>query len=155
MSAIGARTYWVGMFDALNGLMKDDNIWIVQVAPIAADGREVTPKLFENAEEWTFDSDKPAGGTTAKDKAVVTDLHVVAINRNGENAGANAVEYFKSIANSPATKEYFEFQSKNEDELVRKYLIHQVGDTALKYGYAFKMRLPLKRKVEVTIRPRS
>ena len=152
-TAVADQKYWVGMFDVLNNLLKDDQIWIVQVSPISADGKDVSGQLFDNAELFTFDVDKPAGGAPlSKDRALVTDLHVVAINRNGENAGANAVEFLKSIATSDKAKQYFEFQYKNPDELLKKYLRNEVGDLALKDGYAFKMRLPLKRKVEVALK---
>ena len=138
------------MFDALNNLLKDDQIWIVQVSPVGPDGKDMSGELFDNAEPFTFDTS--GGASPSKDKALVTDLHVVAINRNGENAGANAVEFFKSIVSSPKANQYFEFQGKNDDERLKKYLRNEVGDLALKDGYAFKMRLPLKRKVEVTVR---
>ncbi len=154
-AAVADRKDWVGMFDTLNNLLKDDQIWIVQISPIGSDGKDVTGQLFDNAESYTFDVDKPAAGAAPmpKGKALVTDLHVVAINRSGDNAGANAVEFFKSIAKNEKMKQYFEFSAKNDDDLLKKYLRNEVGDLALKDGYAFKMRLPLKRKVEVNTKP--
>ena len=150
-AAVTDQKYWVGMFDTLNNLLKDDQIWIVQVTPVGADGKELPGKLFENPVPWPFDL-KPLAPGAPKDRTTVTDLFVVAINRNGENAGANAVEFFKSIAKDARAKDYFEFQGKNDDELVQKYLVHQVGDTQTQDGYAFKMRLPLKRQVEVMLK---
>ncbi len=146
---VSDQKYWVGMFDTLNSLLKDDQIWIVQIAPMFADGNDVIKPLFtEGPVEWPFD--KKAKGTSASssDKMPVTDLFVVAVNRNGENGGANAVEFFKSIAKNERAKVYFEFDAKNDDELMKKYLIHEPGNLQLNDGYAFKMRLPLKRKVE-------
>ncbi len=155
-TALGDQKYWVNMFDTLNSLLKDDQIWIVQVSPVGADGKDVPGQLFDTAEQYGFDVEKlPAGASLSKDKTLVTDLLVVAINRNGENAGTNAVEFFKSITASEKAKQFFEFKYKNEDELLKKYLRNEVGDLALKDGYAFKMRLPLKRQVEVPIRSKQ
>jgi hypothetical protein len=150
-TAVTDQKYWVGMMDTLNNLLKDDQIWIVQITPMGADNKELLGKLYENSVDWPFDV-KPLAQGAPKDKITVTDLFVVAINRNGENAGANAVEFFKSIAKDPRAKDYFEFQFKNDDELVQKYLVHQVGDTVTQDGYAFKMRLPLKRQVEIPVK---
>lgn len=148
-TAVNDQKYWVGMFDTLNSLLKDDKIWLVQVTPVGADNKELPGKLYDNAVEWPFDV-KPVAGAS-KDKTLVTDLLVVAINRNTDNAGANAVDFFKSIVKNERAKGYFEFQAKDDDQLVQKYLVHQVGDSTTQDGYAFKMRLPLKRKVEVSL----
>jgi hypothetical protein len=148
-TAITDQKYWVSMLNELNGLMKDDQIWIVQISPMGEGGTEVTKALWGNSPDWQFEQGKRGGpAATSRTKIPVTDLFVVAINRNGENSGDNAVQFFKSIVNSPKTKDLFEFQFKNDDDLIQKYLVHQVGDLATKDGYAFMMRLPLKRKVE-------
>lgn len=149
--AIADQKYWVGMFNTLNNLLKDDKIWIVQITPMGADNKAIPGSLFDNKVEWPFDI-KPLAANAPKDRATVTDLFVVAINRDAENAGANAVDFFKSIARDERAKEYFEFQAKDDNELLTKYLIHQVGDTSTQDGYSFKMRLPLKRKVEVPVK---
>lgn len=149
-AAISDQKYWVSLFNELNNLMKDDQIWVVEVIPFGDGNRPVTLPLWGNETDWAFDPDKraaPGGGP--KTKISVTDLQVTAINRGGgETSGANAVEFFKSIVNNPKIKDYFEFQSKDTDDLMRKYLQNQVGDLESKDGYAFKMRLPLKRKIE-------
>jgi type IV pilus assembly protein PilM len=149
-ASVTEQKHWVGMFNTLNNLLKDDNVWLVQVTPVGADGKPLPGKLFDNAVDWPFDI-KPLPQGAPKDRTTVTDLLVVAINRNAENGGANAVEFFKSIAKDPKSLEYFEFKAKDDDELVREYLVHAVGDTATQDGYPFKMRLPLKRKVEVSL----
>jgi type IV pilus assembly protein PilM len=148
-TAVTDQKYWVGMLNELNNLMKDDQIWIVEVSPFA-DGTPVSKPLWGNSTDWPFDLDRKTPPSTPGAKVPVTDLMVVAVNRKGEDAGANAVEFFKSIASNPKLKDYFDFQSKNADDLIRKYLVHQVGDLQTRDGYAFKMRLPLKRKVMAT-----
>lgn len=148
-AAVSDQKYWVGMLDTLNGLLKDDKIWIVQISPVGADGKDVIKGLFQGAVEWPFDIDAKVSAANKTDKVTVTDLLVVAVNRNGENGGNNAVEFFKSIAKDKRAGEYFELQAKNDDELVKKYLIHEPGNLDQNDGYAFKMRLPLKRRVEV------
>lgn len=152
-TAISDQKYWVNLFNYLNGLLKDDQIWIVQVTPVGSDGKAAGATLMANAVNWPFDVKPSSAGSGPKDKAIVTDLMVVAINRNGADAGANAIEFFKSVARNPAGAEFFNFDPKiTDDDLVNDYLKHEVGDTLSKDGYAFTMRLPLKRRVDVTLK---
>lgn len=151
-TAVADQKYWAAMFDTLNNLLKDDQIWIVQISPVGADGREVVKELFPGAAEWPFDIDSKATAGAKAEKTLVTDLFVVAVNRDQANSsGANAIEFFKSLAKNERAKEFFNFTFKDDDELTKKYLIHEVGDLASKDGYAFKMRLPLKRQVELPV----
>jgi type IV pilus assembly protein PilM len=151
-NAISDQKYWVNMFDTLNNLLKDNQIWIVQLTPCGPDGRPVSSgKLFDNDVSWPFD-DKggPSTAAGAKDKAVVTDLLVVAINRNPD--GNHAIDFFKSITKDSNAQKFFDFSaSKSEDDLLRNHLKNDVGDLLTKDGYAFTMRLPLKRQVEVPV----
>jgi hypothetical protein len=151
-NAIADQKYWVGMFSTLNNLLKDDQIWIVQITPYGADNKPLPGKLFDNEVDWPFDLKAPAGSSAPKDKMLITDLLVVAINRSDENSGANAIEFFKSLATNPDAQKYFDLSAKNDEERIQKYLKHEVGDLQSRYGYPFTMRLPLKRQVEVGIR---
>ena len=146
------QKYWVNMFDTLNGLLKDDQIWIVQITPYGTDNKPLPGKLYDNAVEWPFDVKAPVNtGTLAQTKITVTDLLVVAINRNPE--GTNAIEFFKSLTKDSTAQTFFDFSAaRNDDEMLEKFLNHSVGDLQTKDGYAFTMRLPLKRPVEVTVK---
>lgn len=161
-TAIADQKYWVGMFDTLNNLLKDDQIWIVQITPYGADNKPLfNTKLLDTEATWPFEVKAPANGAVVtKDKNTVTDLLVVAVNRNGTNEGSSAIDFFKNLARDSKAQQYFDFpvkkdsesSQKHDDELIQKYLKHEVGDLQTRDGYAFTMRLPLKRQVEVTLR---
>jgi hypothetical protein len=44
---------------------------------------------------------------------------------------------------------YFEFNAKDETSFLQDYVKHEVGALDAKDGYAFHMKLPLKRKVQI------
>ncbi len=149
-NAIGDQKYWVNMFDTLNNLLTDNQIWIVQITPHTAEGRPVgTGKLFDNDVSWPFEQKSGNNPAASKDKAIVTDLLVVAINRNPD--GNHAIDFFKSITKDSNALKFFDFGKGSEDELLRNHLKNDVGDLQVYDGYAFTMRLPLKRQVEVPV----
>jgi hypothetical protein len=149
-NAITEQKYWVSLLNELNNLMKDDQIWIVEISPYS-NGIPLSKPLWGNSPDYPFGDgrSRTPTGPNAAAKLPVTDLYVVAINRNtsGDSSGANALEFFRSIVKNPKISHYFEFKSTNEDQLLRDYLQHSVGDLANRDGYAFKMRLPIKRVI--------
>ncbi len=150
-TAVADQKYWVNMLNDLNNLMKDEQIWIVEITPFAEGDKEVTPPLYGPETPWNFphiSSNRAPAAAPKGAKVQVTELRVLAINR-GEG-GENAVDFFKEITKNDKMKAYFDFSGpKNEEELTRSYLVNQVGNLQSQFGYAFQMRLPLKRKIEV------
>jgi hypothetical protein len=77
----------------------------------------------------------------------------------GDNAGDLALKFIKKLAgfkddgttdpDSP-TATYFQFDAKDETSFLQQYVKHEVGALDAKDGYAFHMKLPLKRKVSIT-----
>jgi hypothetical protein len=151
-TAVSDQKYWVSMFDTLNNLLVDDQIWIVQITPYSAEAKSLPGKLYEEV-PWPFDIPGSSGSNLPRDKMTITDLLVVGINRNPE--GANAFQLFEKIVKDT---QYFDFparpkdtsESKWREVLLSKFLRNDVGDLSTRDGYAFTMRLPLKRKVDVT-----
>ena len=159
--AVRDQKYWVGMLNAINALIPDDQIWIVQLSPLDAEGNEMMPTLVTEGSDPgnPFESGRSSsssGAPNAKaEKKEVDALHLIGISRSGDNGGELALNFIKSILKPAADEKgaaianYFEFQAKNDDELLQKYVKHEVGALDVKDGYAFHMKLPLKRKVEI------
>lgn len=159
--AIVDQKYWVSMLNDLNNLIKDDQMWIVQLSPLDADGKEMLPQLSEGDDPGNpFDLGRTtsAPGATKEDRKPVDALHLIGVSRSGENAGELALKFIKEVAGykedgtqdpaSPMAK-YFEFNAKDETSFLQDYVKHEVGALDAKDGYAFHMKLPLKRKVQI------
>jgi type IV pilus assembly protein PilM len=159
--AVRDQKYWVGMLNTVNNLLPDDQIWIVQLSPLDVDGNELIATRTEGSEDDNpFATGKNSERSSDKEeKREVDSLHLIGVSRSGENAGELALKFIKKLAgfkddatidpDSP-TATYFQFDAKDETSFLQQYVKHEVGALDAKDGYAFHMKLPLKRKVSIT-----
>ena len=148
-NAVADRHYWVKFFNLLNAELSDEKMWLTLVSPVTAYDEEVTqPLSFGNAMSYPFAEGAKAPAATGKgpQKATVSVLYVSGINRGESDEVSKYLLRLKAKMG-----DYLEFDpSKSEDELITYYIRNNAGDASSKDGYAFYLKLPLKRKFEVT-----